>query len=198
LRTQAASIGDELAATQAELEKSRVELERAREESRQAAIAVKAAAAIVASPPVVSGVAPSEPAIAPEPTPAPLRTEPRYSPRSSFDSARASAFRHDKVEPAEAAEKVEEAVEAEVEPQVTFRIAEDPDIVRVRAGGPVVELEASLVRGLEPVEPAENEAAAAAAKPEHTAESQAWRRTAMAELTALAGDSDDLTPNRRR
>ena len=35
-------------------------------------------------------------------------------------------------------------------------------------------------------------------EPERTPESQAWRRTAMAELTALAGDSDDLTPRRRR
>ncbi len=91
-----------------------------------------------------------------------------------------------------------------VEPAPKFRIAEDPDIVRVRPGGPEVDLEASLVRGLEPIPApgAENGEEAtepeAETKPERNAESQAFRRTAMAELTALAGDSDDLTPRRRR
>jgi hypothetical protein len=73
----------------------------------------------------------------------------------------------------------------------------------VRTGGPVVELEASLVRELEPVEPVEAVEAvesepAADTAPERSAESQPWRRTAMAALTDLATDSDDLTPRRRR
>ena len=109
------------------------------------------------------------------------------------------AFGH---EPTETSEPLE--VVAEVEPKVASRIAEDPNVVRVRAGGPVVELEASLVRGIEPIEPVEpaangdGPATDEKPAPEKTAETQAWRRTAMAELTALAGDSDDLTPNRRR
>ena len=69
-----------------------------------------------------------------------------------------------------------------------------------RSGGPVVELEASLLRGLEPAPPADDaaEAEAAAAAPKEHKPQPAWRRTAMAELTALATDSDDLTPRRRR
>jgi hypothetical protein len=42
-----------------------------------------------------------------------------------------------------------------------------------------------------------SEGEAAEAPKEHKPE-PAWRRTAMAELTALATDSDDLTPRRRR
>ena len=99
--------------------------------------------------------------------------------------------------------EAEPEADAEAEPVVAFRIAEDPDVVRVRAGGPVVELEASMVRGIEPLDapPAEDdetEDATVEATPEPSPESQAWRRTAMAALSSLAGDSDDLTPNRRR
>ena len=198
LRTQAASIGDELAATQAELEKSKTDLERAREDARQAAIAVKAAAAIVSAPPVTVADDPIDSVLA-EPAPPPRPPEPV---RSSFDAARASAFGHEPTETSEPLESLE--VAAEVEPKVAFRIAEDPNVVRVRAGGPIVELEASLIRGIEPIEPVEPAANGDGPEtdekpaPEKTAETQAWRRTAMAELTALAGDSDDLTPNRRR
>ena len=114
-------------------------------------------------------------------------------PPTSFDAARASAFRSAPSDGAVGDAKIE----PESEPKVAFRIAEDPDVVRVRAGGPVVELEASLIRELEPV-PAPEAVAEGEPEPERPTESPAWRRTAMAELTALAADSDDLTPNRRR
>jgi hypothetical protein len=119
---------------------------------------------------------------------------------STFDAALATAFGHDSAEaPGPARLPV-------AEPAPKFRIAENPDVVRVRAGGPVVELEASMVRGLEPIAPApaaengesDGDGSEPASKPNRTPESQAFRRTAMAELTALAGDSDDLTPRRRR
>jgi chromosome segregation ATPase len=205
LRAQAASIGDELAATQAELEKTKTQLEQAREEAKQAARAVKAAAAIVATPPVAPQVSEPEPALPSAPAPA------------SFDAARASAFGQElsgiaDTPPAEA----EDATVDETEARPTFRIAEDPGVVHVRAGGPIVELEASLARGLEPIAPAEPAGTGEDAstspssdgalvdaddeepkQPERSPESQAWRRTAMAALSSLATD-DDLTPNRRR
>jgi hypothetical protein len=59
-----------------------------------------------------------------------------------------------------------------------------------------VELEASMVRELEPIEP-EAETPAVPVASERPAE-KPWRRTAMAALTDLATDSDDLTPRRRR
>ena len=92
-------------------------------------------------------------------------------------------------------------------PVTKFRTADpDPKVSRKRrAGGPVVELEASLIRGLEPLDPepaaapeAPTADAPAESAPERPAETETWRRTAMAELTALATDSDDLTPRRRR
>jgi chromosome segregation ATPase len=217
LRAQAASIGDELAATQGDLEKTKQQLERAREDAKQAARAVKAAAAIVttAPTPVVepepvmngSAIAPMAPIDA-EPSPLPsFPTEPALP---SFDAARASAFGQGAVESDEPEAEPEVEVAAEVEERPKFRIAEDPDVRRVRAGGPVVELEASLIRGLEPIDPVAdpspstpNDGVAGDAdedepkKPARSPESQAWRRTAMAELSSLAAD-DDLTPNRRR
>ena len=146
----------------------------------------------IADEPSTNGAAASVPA--PEPAP------------SSFDVARASAFG---TEMAAVAAAAAESAESEPEPEEdaapvpAFRIAEDPDVVRVRPGGPVVELEASLARGIEPVdappaEDAEPEDPTVAAKPERSPEDQAWRRTAMAALSSLAGDSDDLTPHRRR
>jgi chromosome segregation ATPase len=221
LRAQAASIGDELAATQAELERSKTDLDRAREEARQAALAVKAAAAIVTAQPspVIEETATSGTAATPIEVP-PVAFEP---PSSSFDVARASAFGHELSEIADAPSIASETepepeTEAEAEARPTFRIAEDPGVVRVRAGGPIVELETALARGIEPIERVESvdrtEADNASSnshtdgdvddadggepkKPARSPETQAWRRTAMAELTALAAD-DDLTPNRRR
>ena len=79
---------------------------------------------------------------------------------------------------------------------------------RRRPGGPVLEREEALVRQVVPDDPhpatadtdadADAGAEAGSAKPETPSEPPAWRRTAMAELTALAADSDDLTPRRRR
>jgi hypothetical protein len=130
---------------------------------------------------------------------------------SSFDTATTSAY-GTKAEP-------EDEVDAEVEvkssskrsskrasaPVTEFRTV-DSGIKPKRALGPEVEREAELVRHLAPVDPephdagsdpadeaSDGETADAASKPV-----PAWRRTAMAELTALAADSDDLTPRRRR
>jgi chromosome segregation ATPase len=199
LRTQAASIGDELAATQGELERSKSELQTSREDARQASVAAEAAAAAAA----VAATRPTERARPePEPTPtfdiAPTDVPSVESVPSTFDAALATAFGHD------AAPAPDPAPLKLVDAAPKFRIAEDPNIVRVRPGGPEVDLEASLVRGLEPIPApaAENGPHAtepeAEKTPERTAEAQAFRRTAMAELTALAGDSDDLTPRRRR
>jgi len=221
LRTQAASIGDELSATQSSLEKAQSDLERSREETRQAAIAAEAAVAAAAARPIEPVIREPEP-MPPTPMssapmssdpmsamPAPVAVEmppidsvPVETAPSSFDAALATAFGNDATD----AHEIEPMTVAEA-PAPRFRIAEDPDVVRVRTGGPVVDLEASMIRGLEPVDPpevAENGNGAEGADPESgpapekSPETQAWRRTAMAELTALAGDSDDLTPRRRR
>jgi hypothetical protein len=68
-----------------------------------------------------------------------------------------------------------------------------------------VEREEEMIRRLAPVDPksaeagAETPAAGDEATQSEPAPVPAWRRTAMAELTALAAaDSDDLTPRRRR
>ena len=118
---------------------------------------------------------------------------------TSFDAAIASAFRQELVDyPSEVApaaasdeqgEKAEKAGKTPKKPATKFRTAEPDAATRpVRAGGPVVELEASLVRELEPIEPAAADVdvePAPAAEPEE-GRAQPWRRTAMAELTALA------------
>ena len=44
----------------------------------------------------------------------------------------------------------------------------------------------------------DGDAEAGPGEPAAAKEPPAWRRTAIAELTALAADSDDLTPHRRR
>ena len=119
---------------------------------------------------------------------------------STFDAALASAFGDVAGPPTE----VPAAVEKQAKKPVEYRtVAPDPRTRKSRARGPIVDAELSLARGIEPVEPAEPEPAAAeaepeATKPERPPETQAWRRTAMAELTALATDTDDLTPRRRR
>ena len=90
-------------------------------------------------------------------------------------------------------------------PVTTFRTV-DSGIKRKRAVGPEIEREEALVRHLMPVDPepthagesAEDEAVEGDAAERDSAPIPAWRRTAMAELTALAADSDDLTPRRRR
>jgi hypothetical protein len=127
---------------------------------------------------------------------------------STFDAALASAFGHELAETSKASppEPVAKPAVKGKKPVTKFRTADpDPRVLRRgRAGGPVVELEASLVRGLEPIEPAgepegsEPDAATVGAASERSVETESWRRTAMAELTALATDSDDLTPRRRR
>ena len=110
--------------------------------------------------------------------------------------------------------EVEVEVEVEVEPApkrkrapvTTFRTV-DSGVKPKRALGPEVEREAELVRHLVDPEPHDGESGSEAAE-DGTADGEtaaaeskpvpAWRRTAMAELTALAADSDDLTPRRRR
>ena len=216
LRTQAASIGDELAATQAALEQAREEARRASDDARRAEERTRAAEQAAAA-------APSTPLVDPASSPtngsshasangsangsavaAPI-AEPSEPAPSSFDAALASAFGQ---EPS-GAEPVDEmplegAPKSKGKSKSKFRIAEpDPDRVRApRAGGPVVDLELSLARGIEPIEapPVEDPAdgTEANAEPERAPETETWRRTAMAELTALASDSDDLTPRRRR
>ena len=205
LRTQAASIGDELAATQADLDRARSDVEAAVQAGHAQAQAARDAAreqvpAAPAEPlapiaPVAdrvdaaAAVTPPEmpPAPAPAPAPAPVA--------STFDAALASAFGDVAGPP------------TTVKPAVEFRTVEKPKPRKARARGPIVDLEVSLARGIEPQEPEpepepEPETMVAQADekaaPERPPETQAWRRTAMAELTALATDSDDLTPRRRR
>ena len=230
LRTQAASIGDELAATQAALEQAREEASRASDEARRASEEARRASdearrseERARAAEQAAAAAPSTPLVDPASSPtngsshasangsangsavaAPI-AEPSEPAPSSFDAALASAFGQ---EPS-GAEPVDEmplegAPKSKGKSKSKFRIAEpDPDRVRApRAGGPVVDLELSLARGIEPIEapPVEDPAdgTEANAEPERAPETETWRRTAMAELTALASDSDDLTPRRRR
>jgi chromosome segregation ATPase len=198
LRTQAASIGDELAENQAVLEAARTEgiaarhdADHARDEARAAQKLAEEIAQKIAqenpvvvdeptgSPPLPADLAaPADPANAPAPIP------------TSFDAAIATAFRQELVDYHATVEPSTPAV-----PVTAFRTVEpDPDSVRrVRAGGPVVDLEVALVRELEPIEPDP----ATSTKTAEPATEKPWRRTAMAALTDLATDSDDLTPRRR-
>jgi hypothetical protein len=231
LRTHAVSIGDELAATHQTLDKTRVTADEARareEQARQAARdAQRAASEAQRVAQEARANAGQPPAAELEPVPsalddvseAPEVSEVWVEPPSAFDAALASAFGQELkgvattrpiADPDEGA--IPDAPTAAPEParakkkaKTTFRVVE-PLEPPVRAGGPEIELEASLLRGLEPVangnrDEASNgeeaEGDAAEAPKEHKPE-PAWRRTAMAELTALATDSDDLTPRRRR
>jgi hypothetical protein len=90
-------------------------------------------------------------------------------------------------------------------PPVTIFRTVDSGIEPRRSGGPEVEREAALLRRIAPDDPEapETEVKSDEATADETPETDAapvpaWRRTAMAELTALAADSDDLTPRRRR
>ena len=83
---------------------------------------------------------------------------PGSAPESSFDAAIAQAFRQELVDYSPAAKPADSAKPAEsAKPPTKFRTVDpDPDAVRpVRGGGPVVELEVSIVRGFEPVEAAD-------------------------------------------
>jgi hypothetical protein len=229
LRTQAASIGDELAATQAALDQARRTSDEAQHlvaDARRDADAARAdaeaasaradAAAVAAradawQPPVVPEVERVlEPVLEPvlEEVAFVAPEERDVEPSApSFDRALADAF--GQVAAAEFPAPVSPADATDVVSSTpAFRIAE-PLTPRVRSGGPVVDLEASLVRELAPVEAAEGEEGeinsnGVAAEtdegeaPRERKPEPAWRRTAMAELTALATDTDDLTPRRRR
>ncbi|MDQ1479242.1 MAG: hypothetical protein QOI44_103 [Actinomycetota bacterium] len=92
-------------------------------------------------------------------------------------------------------------------PPVTIFRTVDSGIEPRRSGGPEVEREAALLRRISPGDPPATEAEPEVTSGEATGDEEtdteaapvpAWRRTAMAELTALAADSDDLTPRRRR
>jgi predicted nucleic acid-binding Zn-ribbon protein len=222
LRTQAASIGDELGATQAELERARAEAEAAVQAGNQAAQSAREAARqqvqaaqdaarlsgandVIPAPTPIDGVGGGAGA---RPAEIPYDAAPAAPPvRSTFDAALASAFG----DAASATPAAETAPDRQPLPVVEFRTVEaEPGSRKRKARGPIVDIEVSLARGIEPdevagtdeVEPAaavETGAAAEAhAAPERSPETQAWRRTAMAELTALASDSDDLTPRRHK
>jgi chromosome segregation ATPase len=210
LRIHAASIGDELAANQLALETARSEAQTASRElknaRREAKIARRdaqnaehaLASAAVSASALVSIPVPApmdvEPEDDDEPDPSPVAVDSPEPAASSFDAAIAQAFRQELVDYSSGAKPA-----ASAQPVTKFRTVDpDPDAVRpVRAGGPVVELEAALVRELEPVEAPDGESQPDAA-PERSPAAQPWRRTAMAALTDLATDSDDLTPRRRR
>jgi len=193
LRTQAASIGDELAANQAALDAARTETEAARRDADRARQDATAAQHVAAHARLLAdgGDAPASPPPAPD-LDAPA--EPTYAAAApaSFDVAIASAFRQELVD-----YPCDVAPAGAPKQATTFRTVDAADGIRpVRAGGPVVELEASLVRELEPAEPAAD-TGESNPTPARTP-AQPWRRTAMAALTDLATDSDDLTPRRRR
>jgi hypothetical protein len=234
LRTHAVSIGDELAATVQTLDKTRVTADEARareEQARQAAgDAQRAASEAQRVAKEVRARAAQLPAAELEPEPTALAdvseapevsevSEVWVEPPSAFDAALASAFGQElkgvaSTRPiadaddgaiADAPTSAREPARAKKKAKTTFRVVE-PLEPPVRAGGPEIELEASLLRGLERVpngnrdEAADGEAPEdeGAEAPKEKKPEPAWRRTAMAELTALATDSDDLTPRRRR
>jgi chromosome segregation ATPase len=138
--------------------------------------------------------------------PAPLTPRIQGTFRSRSHASRPAASAVDAtIAGASAAKTKPTGEETPAAPVTTFRTV-DSGVKRKGAGGPEVEREAALVRHLAPVDPEPPASAdasgdevldddAAAAEP---APIPAWRRTAMAELTALAADSDDLTPRRRR
>jgi hypothetical protein len=242
LRTQAASIGDELAATQSALDETRrksdesqraaADAQRATADARHEAEAARADAAAARawkeSAPGVEPVTFEEPVPFEEPVafgepvafaePLDSTSEVAGAPAApeagSFDSALAAAFGHaaaaEVPTPADEVDGSEGSAASEPS-RPAFRIVE-PEASPVRSGGPIVDLEASLIRELSPIDPDpddgevtpdadESEGGEAADTGEAAKERKpepAWRRTAMAELTALATDTDDLTPRRRR
>lgn len=205
LRKHAATIGDELAAmhaareqSQTELEQTRSELEQARRDLEQASREVDAVAPT--STPEPEAIKPVDPKpvasklveIAPE---SPVQAA------SAFDAAIASAF---------GSKPDDEVAPQRLAPVTTFRTV-DSGIEPKRTGGPEVEREAAMMRHVAPLDPEPAGAEADVPDAEVSAEAAsreapngepaavpAWRRTAMAELTALASDSDDLTPRRHR
>jgi hypothetical protein len=233
LRTQAASIGDELAATHAALDQAQAraddaltreeqanakagEAEQAASDAQRAADAARAEVARVEAwrPP-----APVEEPVALVETPEVV--EPSEGPLP-FDAALASAFGQDLADIASAEAPAVADDESPDPPHFVpppespakrarakmpaFQVVED-STPTVKSGGPIVDLEASLVRRNEPAaQPTANGGDAEAGEdaegsdeaPKERKPEPAWRRTAMAELTALATDSDDLTPRRRR
>ena len=199
LRKHSATIGDELAATHAALEKDHLELEDTRRQLEHARRDLERAYREAGEG--QRAVVPPSTADAAD---AAEETEPPAKGASAFDAAIASAF----------GTKTENEAEVEVEgspvtPVTQFRTV-DSGIDHKRAGGPEVEREAAHLRHLAPVDPEpvaavtpgidgpDGEAGTDDAPDPETAAVPAWRRTAMAELTALAADSDDLTPHRRR
>jgi len=223
LRTQAASIGDELAATQHALDEARETADeaRAREEQAQRAAGDAERAATEAQRAAETAIANASASVwqpaaaAPEPEPAALAALADIAempeapaapavPEVPAASAAATAGADEPVaeKPLFVPPPESKAKRARAK-MPAFRVVEPPE-PRVRALGPEIELEASLVRGLEPPQPsgqagadADSEAGEAAEAPKERKPEPAWRRTAMAELTALAAD-DDLTPRRRR
>ena len=208
LRKHAASIGDELAATHVTLDEVRVELADALHPSPAPLDTVEGVATIDAIQ--VVEAAPSE-----------TQVEVAASGPSAFDVATASAFGEtiDAPAPVEAPDAQPEFFVSGSAPTFvsggaptfvsggaptfvsggapTFRTVESK-LARAAAGGPVVEREAALIRHVAPADPepqAGDEEPDADGTP---AEPETWRRTAMAEFSALAAGSDDLTPRRRR
>jgi hypothetical protein len=182
LRTHAASIGDELAATSLALEEVRFELAEVRVELEVARRPVD-----VVSVGEDAASAPLEAA-----------SDAAKTGTAALDAAVASAL-------AETTDTRPRRPLPEDGPHIagaapTRKYRTVPSKIERKRGGPEVEREAALVREIAPVDP---EPATAAADEtdqvpddESPAEIPTWRRTAMAELTALA--SDDITPRRRR
>jgi len=137
---------------------------------------------------------------------------PRRSPAPAASAAGSRADVERKVE-ATAKPKPKAKIDRKPAPPVTTFRTVDSGIEHKPAGGPEVEREAAMVRHRAPVDPEPTGAGpgldaghsdengdltSGEAPSEEPAAVPAWRRTAMAELTALAADSDDLTPRRRR
>jgi len=210
LRKHSATIGDELAATHAALEQSRIELEATRSQLQHARRDLERAYREADEADEAEETVASEPAAE---TADPIEVKP-YVPPPVTPHIQGSFHVPQQRFGTTAEPDVEVEVEVEVKPApkrkrapvTTFRTV-DSGVKPKRALGPEVEREAELVRHLVDPEPHDgesgSEAAEDAAADDDTAAEEskpvpAWRRTAMAELTALAADSDDLTPRRRR
>jgi hypothetical protein len=209
--------------TRRQLERARRDLERAQRDAEAAKRAVGSQPVVdeetpvevdpIVVKPLVDEVEPElevEPveAAAVEPAtrePAPPTPRIQGTFRSRSHASRASAPSVDAILAAASGAKTKPEVEETPAPAVTTFRTVDTGVKRKRAGGPEVEREAALVRHVVPADPEPPASVDApdddvldddpAAEP---APIPAWRRTAMAELTALAADSDDLTPRRRR